>query len=267
MKTVIKSIAFILLLILPSWVFAEAAPRVDVTETDKELIITPVAPGSTSTTTNPGRLITKAEYEDPLNYTLGAEDIVEITVMRHPEFSGVYPINQEGKLQYKFVCDLDVDGLTKKQLEDKVKEIIANFVITPEVNVTVVEYRSKIIYVLGEVGQPGKYYLRSEKMPVREVVVQAGLPTSAAAMRKCRIITPSLNGKVKTRKVDLYTILYGGDLRKNVDMHTGEVLYVPSTVMTKLLRMISPVTATVQGAASAPTGAAQGKTATSALAK
>ncbi|RKY31577.1 MAG: hypothetical protein DRP74_04540 [Candidatus Omnitrophota bacterium] len=37
-------------------------------------------------------------YTDPLQYTLGPEDVVEITVLRHPEFSGIFPVNLEGKI-------------------------------------------------------------------------------------------------------------------------------------------------------------------------
>ena len=206
--------------------------------------------------------------DEALRYTLGPDDIIEISVMRHPEFSGVYPINLEGKLQYKFVGDLEVNGLTKKELEEKIKKVISNYLVSPEVNVTVLEYKSKVIYVLGEVGQPGKYFMRSETIPVREAVVQAGLPTLAAAMRKCRIVTPDKNGKAKTKSVDLYSILYGGNLKLNVDMRAGDVLYVPSTMMAKLIRIINPITATVNGVAAGPSGVSTGKSAlTSMIAK
>lgn len=208
-----------------------------------------------------------SQYQDPLKYTLGPDDVLQIDVMRHPEFSGTYPINMEGKLQYKFVGDIDVNGLTKKELEEKIKSIISNFVVSPEINVTILEYKSKVIYVLGEVGQPGRYYMRSENIPVREAVVQAGLPTLSAAMRRCRLVTPDKNGKVRTKSVDLYAILYGGDLRRNIDMRPGDVLYVPATVMAKIIRVINPVTATVSGAAAGPSSASSGKTAISALAK
>ncbi|OGX15250.1 MAG: hypothetical protein A2166_00500 [Omnitrophica WOR_2 bacterium RBG_13_41_10] len=193
------------------------------------------------------------QYEDPLHYTLGPDDVIEITVMRHPEFSGVYPVNMEGKVQYKFVGDMDVTGLTKKELEQKIKEIISAYVLTPDVNITILEYKSKVIYVLGEVGAPGKYYMRSESVPVREAVVQAGLPTLAAAMRRCRLITPDKKNHAKTTSVDLYSILYGGNLKYNIDMHPGDVLYVPATVMAKIMRVISPVTAPVSEAAGGKT--------------
>ncbi|MFH1458689.1 MAG: polysaccharide biosynthesis/export family protein [Candidatus Omnitrophota bacterium] len=202
---------------------------------------------------------------DPLTYTLGPDDVVQIDVMRHSEFSGVYPIDQEGKLQYKFVGDMDVNGMTKKQLEARIKGAVSVYLNSPEVNVTVLEYRSKFIYVLGEVGAPGKYYMRAESIPIREAVFEAGLPTTAAAMRKCRIITPTAKGKPKIKYVNLYEILYGGDLKRNISMKPGDVLYVPATVMAKIIRIISPGASVVGVAASGPEGAATGKTAAQTL--
>jgi len=220
-----------------------------------------------------GQILVKADPEDdtlqmdPVRYTLGPEDVVEINIMRHPEFSGVYPINLEGKLQYKFVGDIDVKGLTKKELEDKIAGIISAFVIEPEVNVTILEYKSKVIYILGEVGKPGKFYMKSETIPVREAVVNAGLPTHAAAMRRCRIITPNTSGKGDTKTVDLYEILYAGNLKNNMDMYPGDVLYVPSTVMAKIIRVINPVASTVGIAASGPESISSGKAAVTSLVK
>ena len=186
-----------------------------------------------------------AKYFDPVKYTLGPDDTVEISVMRHPEFSGEFPVNQEGKIQYKFVGDIDVTGLTKAELEKKIRDAISTYVISPEVSVTIMEYKSKVIYVLGEVGIPGRYYMKSESIPVREAVVEAGLPTLAAAMRRCRLITPDKSGKAKIKSVDLYAILYGGNLKNNLDMHPGDVLYVPATMMAKFMRIFSPVTAPI----------------------
>ncbi|MFA5118310.1 MAG: polysaccharide biosynthesis/export family protein [Candidatus Omnitrophota bacterium] len=191
-------------------------------------------------------------------YTLGPDDIIEITIQRHSEFSGVFPVNLEGKVQYNYVGDIVVTGLTKKELEAKIKQLISTYAVNPEVNVTILEYRSKVYYVLGEVGRPGKYYMRSETIPVREAIVEAGLPTIASATRKCRLITPDKKGNPKTKYVNLYSLLYGGNLKQNIDMHPGDVLYVPSTIMAKVTRIINPVTepltAAASGAAAATTG-------------
>ena len=198
----------------------------------------------------------KPDAKDPEDviYTLGPDDVIQVTVQKHPEASGTYPINGEGKIQMGMVGDIDVNGLTKKEVEEKITNLISSYVDNPVVNVAITDYHSKVYYVIGEVGKPGKYYMRSESIPVREAVVEAGLPTLAAAMRKCRLITPAKRGKIRTQSVDLYSVLYGGDLDKNPEMRPGDFLYVPSTVMAKVFRVISPVTAPVSSAAAAQSG-------------
>ncbi len=198
--------------------------------------------------------LTPSESE-AMRYTLGPDDVVAIQIQRHPEFSGTFPVNLEGKIQMQFAGDVDVTGLTKKELQDKIAKLISSYVNNPEVDVTILEYRSKYYLVIGEVNQPGKYYMRSGTTTVKDAIVEAGLPMVSAAMRKCRLITPAKDGRVKTKSVDVYAILYGGNLRKNIEMRPGDTLYVPATIMAKTFRVIAPITAPVTSAAEAQTGA------------
>jgi uncharacterized RmlC-like cupin family protein len=69
-------------------------------------------------------------------------------------------------------------------------------------------------------------------------------------MRKCQLVTPSDIGNVAIQDVNIFDILYGGDLTNNIDMKPGDVFYVPATVMAKLIRIINPVVAQVSSAAS-----------------
>ncbi len=196
---------------------------------------------------------TKPHSED-VRYTLGPDDVIEITVQRHPEFSGMYPVNLEGKIQMDIIGDIEVTGLAKKELERKIGKLLGSNVEVSDISVTILEYRSKVYYVIGEVGRPGKFFMRTDSIPVREAIVEAGLPTSAAAMRKCRLITPSKEKKAITKMIDLYSVLYYGNLKKNLEMHSGDFLYVPSTIMAKIFRVIAPVTAPVTSAAATQTG-------------
>lgn len=198
----------------------------------------------------------KATVDEPTRYTLGPDDVIEVIVRRHPEFSGMYPINGEGKIQYKFVGDIEVKGLTKTEVKDRVMQILSKYIITPEVEVTILEYRSKVIYVIGEVGAPGKYYMKSDKISLREAVIQAGLPMLTAAMRRTTLVRPDKNGKPTSKKVDLYALLYEGKLNLDLEMVPGDVVVVPATLMTKIFRVISPVTTTAGTAQSAASTAA-----------
>ena len=83
------------------------------------------------------------------HYTVGETDVLEITVMRHPEVSDQFVINSEGNIQYEFVGDLNVLGLTKDQVKKLLNEKLSDYIIDPEITVKIVGYNSKIIYVVG----------------------------------------------------------------------------------------------------------------------
>jgi polysaccharide biosynthesis/export protein len=233
-------LTYILMFLLSTAAWAQESPTV-------------VSSSSVAPSAAPVAAIAPAQPSEAVRYTLGPDDLINITVQRHPEFTGDFPVNQEGKIQFRYVGDIEVNGLTKKEVEDKVSKLIGRYVASPEVSVTILEFRSKFYYVIGEVGRPGKIYMRSETTTVRDAIVEAGLPTIAAAMRKCVLITPDKKHPRK-KSVDLYAILYGGNLRKNLEMRSGDTLYVPATVMAKVFRTIAPITAPVTNAAEAQTG-------------
>ncbi len=187
-------------------------------------------------------------------YTLGATDVIEIKVMRHPEVSGEYPINQEGKIQYEFVGDIMISGLTKDQAEDTIRQALTEYIVAPEVTVKIAQYNSKVVYVVGEVYNPGKIFMRGDTITVREALVQAGLPRLTGITKKSHLITPSTIEKPEKRFINVYALIYEGDLRQNETMKPGDVLYIPPTLLTRTMRAISPITAPIGQAAGARTG-------------
>lgn len=198
-----------------------------------------------------------ANMSEASKYTLGPDDVIEIDVRRHPEFSGKYTVTAEGKIEYKFIGDVFVQGLTKAQLQERLGSILSEYIIDPEINVQILEYLSKVYYVIGEVNRPGKFYMKGNAISVLEAIIQAGLPNQGSSTRKCRLVTPNTKGKLKVRYVNVYELLYGGNLKCNLDMQPGDILYVPSTAIAKVIKVIRPVTDTVSSAAgSAAAGAA-----------
>jgi polysaccharide export outer membrane protein len=193
----------------------------------------------------------KAYAERASTYTLGPTDMIDITVLRHPEVSGQYTINMEGKIQYEFVGDIPMSGYTKDQATQVIAKAISAYIVNPQVTVKIVGYNSKIVYVVGEVGRPGKIFMRGDTISVREALLEAGLPLLSANTKKASMFTPSDNGKVDRRNVDVEDLLYKGDLRQNYVMRPGDTLYLPATFWAKAMRVITPVTTPVGQAATA----------------
>ena len=94
--------------------------------------------------------------EETSTYTLGAEDVIEISTQRHPEVSGHFIINSEGKIQYNFLGDVVVEGLTKDQVKEKLTKLLSTYIVSPEVMVTITGYNSKVVLLWGRLVTQGK---------------------------------------------------------------------------------------------------------------
>lgn len=196
----------------------------------------------------------KSYIDKNSTYTLGATDVIEVTVLRHPEVSGKYIVNKEGKIQYEFIGDVLLAGLTKEQAAEMLVKSLSTYIVNPQVTVKIGEYNSKIVYVVGEVSRPGRIIMRGDTITVREALLEAGLPLLSGKTTQASMFTPTA-GNVKRKKVDVHALLYKGDLRQNFIMQPGDTLYVPPTFWAKALRVISPVAQPIGTAASA-TGSA-----------
>jgi polysaccharide biosynthesis/export protein len=117
--------------------------------------------------------------EEPLEYAIGAEDIVRVAVLGHEDLTQTIVVQSDGTFIYPLIGRVKAADLTPKELERKITTLLAQgYVRNPQVTVSVQEYRSKTVFVVGEVSRPGSFSL-SGRMTVLELLSKAG-PTSAA---------------------------------------------------------------------------------------
>ena len=202
-------------------------------------------PGTAPTTSSqlPTAYLTGILGDGP--YTLGRDDIIHVDVRSQPEFTGDFIIGFDGRIQYNYLGDIPIAGMTKYEVQQVMEKLLTRYVRVPVVSVTILAYNSKVVYVIGEVGRPGKYIMRGDAIKLREAILAAGLPTPIAALSRVHVIKPDLTNP-RVRKVNLKRILYKGKLKDDVDLAAGEIVVVPSTVLSKvndfLASILSPVT-------------------------
>ena len=185
-------------------------------------------------------------------YTLGRDDVIRVDVRGQPEFSGTFVVGFDGRIQYNYLGDLPIAGLTKYEVQQVVEKMVQRYVRVPQVNVMIVAYNSKVIYVIGEVGHPGKFIMRGDAIKLREAILAAGMPTDRAALTRVHVITPDLENPT-VRVINIKRILYRGQLKDDIDLTSGEIVVLPSTVLSAVNRfltgLLSPVTRAARFAA------------------
>ena len=158
-------------------------------------------------------------------YVIGPGDILSIDVWKEPELSKQVSVRLDGKMSLPLVNDIDAAGLTCTELRNQLTEKYKDFVDVPEVSVTVLESRSKKIYLLGKINRPGEYMLQKDMTIVQAISLAGGLAEWADSS-DVKLIR-KIKGTEKTFRVDYDAIVSGRDLRQNVLLQPDDTIFVP----------------------------------------
>lgn len=138
----------------------------------------------------------------PAQYVIGAGDILSIVVWDHPELAGAvmtppvpgiagvdpvattqpaagFVVDHEGMVQFPYAGKLKLAGLNEEQARRLLTTQLARYINKPNVTLRVQAYRSKRVYIDGEVKAPGLQAINDIPMTLVEALNRAGglLPT------------------------------------------------------------------------------------------
>ncbi len=92
---------------------------------------------------------------------IGAGDMVQVTVFDTPELSAKLRVNADGTVDLPVAGSTAVSGMTPQDAGDAIAKHLRDgqIMIDPRVTVTVTDYATQEVSVLGEVKNPGNYLL------------------------------------------------------------------------------------------------------------
>lgn len=173
----------------------------------------------------------------PVDYTVGPQDVLTITVYDQPDLSGKFKVEADGSFTYPLVGRVKASGLTLHTIEgDLMKRLSDGYIRNPQVTVGVETYQSQRIFIMGEVRAPGAYVLNGD-MTIIEALSRAGSTTPSAADeitivrppvgKRTGPITPEqAGGDATVLRVNIRQ-MQEGDLSKNVTLKDGDTIIVP----------------------------------------
>ena len=179
--------------------------------------------------------------EEPALYVVGPSDTLAITVFEQPQLSGKFMVQPDGTFAFPLIGRMKVGGLSVQAIENDMRERLARgYLKNPQVSVTVDQYRSQQIFIIGEVKQPGSLQFTGT-MTMVEALARVGSitdnagaealivrqapgaqPLDAAALKRAQ--EGKDDGNVI--RVNLQT-LQTGVLAENVTLRGGDTIFVP----------------------------------------
>jgi len=89
-------------------------------------------------------------------YQLGSRDRISVTVFNHPDLSGEYVLDGDGRFSMPLIGVVDAGGKTPVELEEVlVNRFRPDYLVNPRVSIEVSNYRP--YYLIGEVQSTGSF--------------------------------------------------------------------------------------------------------------
>lgn len=190
----------------------------------------------TVSTTGESVEATAANPPTPLpadQYLVSPKDILQIIIVGENDPHITFEVSErDGTINYPFIGYVKVAGLTVKQIEKLITELLKpDWYVDPQVNVMVAKYSEKFFYVEGQVNKPGQYSFTGEnKMTVYRAITKAGGFTRIAR-KKVILITTDDDGKERRVEVDVGDIIKKIDKNPDLDapVKANDIIHVPES--------------------------------------
>ena len=214
---VVLALAFTVLLATPAWAAPQESPAAAAAPTPASKPAAPRVP----------------------NYVLGPDDVIAIKALNAEEIDNPsVRIDPSGQISLPLIGRLTAANLTIEALENELAGRLKTYVRRPTVAVTVVEYRSQPVSVIGAVAQTGVHQLEGRKTLIEMLAKAGGLRPDAGNIIKITrrvewggiplssAVTDSTNS-YSVAEVSLNDIIQGTKPEENIPILPNDIISVP----------------------------------------
>lgn len=164
---------------------------------------------------------------NPLEYVIGGLDVLDVNVYQEKDMSGSFRVSASGTIPFPLLGSVQMADLTPPQAEQKLEGMLREgYIKRPQVAVTVKEYRSKGVSILGSVNRPGAYHLWRGQTTLLELISMAGGISLEEGSKFLILLRPEENGDTKTITIELERLLKEGAPSLNMFVQPQDAIYV-----------------------------------------
>lgn len=170
----------------------------------------------------------KAESTD---YVMQPSDLIRVMVFQEPDLTREVRITQEYTITLPLIGTIDLHNKTVRQAEEIIRSLYdKDYLVNPQINLTVLEYTQRTVKVLGAVNQPGAIvFPPEEKMGLLEAIARAGGFSRIAERRKVRLSRTLADGKSENYIINTDDMIQGSSTEQWL-LTKGDVIFVPERI-------------------------------------
>ncbi len=164
------------------------------------------------------------------NYVLSPNDLIKLTVFQENDLETTVRISKDGSVTFPLVGQVKIGGKSPQDAAKIVRDLLAkDFLVNPQVNLTVMEYSKRRFVVLGQVQRPGSYDMPDrDAMYLLQAIGMAGGYTRIADASKITL-RRTINGKEDVIKLNAKSLAKEGS-KADFEIQSGDVITVGESI-------------------------------------
>lgn len=166
------------------------------------------------------------------SYKLRAMDLVKVQVFQEPELDRDLRVSQDHTIVAPLIGVVDVRDRTVREIELLLTELYKkDYLVNPQINITVTEYSSRTVNVLGAVNSPGAVLLPPEKdLTLLDAIARSGGFSRLANRNKVSLTRTLPDGQTVNSIIDTDQLV-SGDASNRAPVQEGDVVFVPERML------------------------------------
>jgi polysaccharide export outer membrane protein len=173
-----------------------------------------------------------------VRYRIEAGDTFDLTFELSPEFNQTaVAVQPDGFVTLRGVGDIKVAGQTVPELTSTLRQAYGKILNNPLISVVLKEFEKPYFIASGQVAKPGKYEMHGN-MTVTQAIAIAGDFQSSAKHSQVVLFRRVDDQWTEAKLIDVKKMEKNRDLREDPFLHSGDMLYVPKSIMSKVDRFI-----------------------------
>jgi protein involved in polysaccharide export with SLBB domain len=165
---------------------------------------------------------------DSTRYILGPGDQLLIKIWGVLDQQFISPITAEGFIIIPSVAEVNIGGKTLAEASQSIKAELSKSFRNSNFSIRLVRMRKFRVYIVGEIQNPGTYYLRSVDRLVDAIQLAGGALNWGD---ETRIQVRHLDGTSDTVNVSEFYV--DGNLEENIFLRGGDVIFIPRIDLSK----------------------------------
>jgi len=159
-------------------------------------------------------------------HVIGPQDSLSVIVTDEADLTNKYRVDTDGTITMPYLNRVPVAGLTLAEAQVKIAQMLqAGYLRNPQVRVEVDQFKSRRVFVSGEVRTPGYVTMAGTTMTLLEALALAGSPTQNAS-NDIKVVHPSKPGEKPNEPITVNRkeLELG---RADITLQDGDIVNVP----------------------------------------